>query len=75
MSLNDSDPAPALNLRGAKASELERQAIIDALNRCGGNQTKAANLLGISRGTLVARVALYGLPRPRTSGRSSSDSE
>jgi two-component system, NtrC family, response regulator AtoC len=72
---NDSDQTPALNVRGGKASEQERQAIIDALNRCGGNQTKAANLLGISRGTLVARVALYGLPRPRSSGRSGPESE
>ncbi|MEZ4301964.1 MAG: sigma 54-interacting transcriptional regulator [Polyangiaceae bacterium] len=52
-----------------KPNPAERQAIMDALERCGGNQTKAASLLGISRGTLVARLALYGLPRPRAASR------
>ncbi len=61
-------PPPSWGLRG-KASELERQAIMDALEQCAGNQTKAARLLGISRGTLLARLELYGLPRPRGSGR------
>jgi len=44
---------------------LERQRILDALERCAGNQTKAARLLGISRGTLVARITEYEIPRPR----------
>jgi DNA-binding protein Fis len=30
-----------------------------------GNQTRAAALLGISRRTLVERIRVYGLPRPR----------
>ena len=29
-----------------------------------GNQTKAARMLGISRGTLVGRLEKYDLPRP-----------
>jgi two-component system, NtrC family, response regulator AtoC len=44
----------------------ERQRILDALERCAGNQTHAARLLGISRGTLLSRIELYGLPRPRS---------
>ena len=32
---------------------------------CGGNQTEAAALLGMSRRTLISRIAEYGLPRPR----------
>ncbi|HMF43012.1 MAG TPA: sigma 54-interacting transcriptional regulator [Polyangia bacterium] len=44
---------------------LERQRIIEALERCGGNQSKAAELLGISRRTLVARLSEFDLPRPR----------
>jgi len=44
---------------------LERQRIIDALDKCAGNQTKAAELLGISRRTLVTKLGAYNLPRPR----------
>jgi transcriptional regulator with PAS, ATPase and Fis domain len=44
---------------------LERRRISDALVACAGNQSHAAKLLGISRGTLVARLEAYGLPRPR----------
>jgi DNA-binding NtrC family response regulator len=43
----------------------ERERIEDALLRCGGNQTRAAKELGISRRTLVSRLGKYGLPRPR----------
>ncbi len=43
----------------------ERQRVIDALQQCAGNQTHAARLLGISRGTLLARLDAYKLPRPR----------
>jgi DNA-binding NtrC family response regulator len=44
---------------------LERQRIVEALERCGGNQTAAAEMLGISRRTLVTRLGTYDLPRPR----------
>jgi DNA-binding NtrC family response regulator len=43
----------------------ELRRITEALKLCGGNQTKAARLLGVSRGTLVGRLNEYGLPRPR----------
>ncbi len=43
----------------------ERQAIIDALEEHGGNQTLAAKALGISRRTLVNRLDEFELPRPR----------
>jgi DNA-binding protein Fis len=38
---------------------------MDALKACGGNQTRAAEMLGISRRTLVNRLDQYDLPRPR----------
>lgn len=43
----------------------ERQRIVDALEACVGNQTRAAKRLGISRATLVTKLALYRIPRPR----------
>jgi two-component system response regulator AtoC len=43
----------------------ERQQILDALERCSGNQTRAAALLGIARRTLINRIIEHGLPRPR----------
>jgi DNA-binding NtrC family response regulator len=45
--------------------ELERRRIEQALERCGGNQTRAAQLLGIARRTMLRRLEEYSLPRPR----------
>ena len=45
--------------------EDERRRIVEALEYCGGNQSKAAEMLGISRRTLLTRLDLYGIPRPR----------
>ena len=44
---------------------VERQRILDALEQTGGNQTRAAEALGISRRTLVYRLSELGVPRPR----------
>jgi DNA-binding NtrC family response regulator len=41
--------------------ELERQRILDALERCGHNQVAAARALGIARGTLRSRMKELGL--------------
>jgi two-component system, NtrC family, response regulator AtoC len=41
------------------------QRIAEALRLCAGNQTRAAQMLGISRRTLVNRLNEYNLPRPR----------
>jgi two-component system, NtrC family, response regulator AtoC len=45
--------------------DAEYQRIVEALRNTRGNQTQAAKLLGISRGTLVARLERYNMPRPR----------
>jgi two-component system response regulator AtoC len=47
------------------AAEDERQRVLAALASCGGNQTRAAKLLGFSRRTLVNRLRDYNLPRPK----------
>jgi DNA-binding NtrC family response regulator len=44
---------------------LERERILEALHQCGGNQTQAAEMLGISRRTLLRRLDEYNVPRPR----------
>jgi len=41
--------------------EVERVAILHALTELGGNRTRSANLLGISRQTLRAKIVKYGI--------------
>jgi len=42
-----------------------QKRILDALEACAGNQTRAADMLGISRRTLTKWLDRYDLPRPR----------
>ncbi len=48
-----------------EVAQVEARRISDALQHCGGNQTRAARMLGISRNTLQARMDAFGIPRPR----------
>jgi two-component system response regulator AtoC len=56
---------PADSRLADSIADVERRRILDAMEKCGGNQTRAARMLGISRNTLLARLDAYGLPRPR----------
>ena len=47
------------------AGEAQRRRILDALELCAGNQSRAAKVLGISRRTLVTRLDELGIARPR----------
>lgn len=55
---------PATDLRSAMRA-LEKQQILDALERAGGNQTRAAALLGIGRRTLIDKLEAHGIAGPR----------
>jgi DNA-binding NtrC family response regulator len=49
-------PAEGLNLE-----EVERQLLVQALERAAGNQTRAAELLGINRDQVRYRIEKFGL--------------
>jgi len=42
--------------------DIERQAVLDALQRAGGNKKRAAEILGIHRPTLYAKLKRFGIP-------------
>src|SRR5579884_1474594 len=79
VSTEPSQPYPATAARAEEAprnpatlEETERRMLVEALDKTGWNQTRAAMLLGISRDTLRYKVKKYNLPRP--SGLSDSAS-
>jgi two-component system response regulator AtoC len=49
----------------AKFEDMEKGAILAALEKAAGNQSQAAKLLGITRRALVYRLEQYGITRPR----------
>jgi two-component system, NtrC family, response regulator AtoC len=64
-----STPAPAAAAPGPKLNDqvkaLERTRVKEALEQANGNQTRAAELLGISRRSLIDKLEEFKLPRPR----------
>ncbi|MBI5409910.1 MAG: sigma-54-dependent Fis family transcriptional regulator [Nitrospirae bacterium] len=60
---------PFLTLKRKKVSgkapenlfEIEKTAILDALNKCGGNKAEAARVLGIGLRTLYRKLEQYGV--------------
>jgi DNA-binding NtrC family response regulator len=47
---------------GVSLDEVERQLLVQALERSGGNQTQAGQLLGINRDQVRYRIEKFGLP-------------
>jgi DNA-binding NtrC family response regulator len=58
-------PRPRKESLRESVAEVEKKRVLDALAEAGGNQKRAAELLGISRGTLLARLQAFGIARPR----------
>jgi DNA-binding NtrC family response regulator len=50
-----------LPAKGVDLEHLERSLVIQALKRAGGNQTKAATLLGLNRDQIRYRIEKFGL--------------
>ncbi len=63
--LGEVTAAPSAGSLKDAVAGAEKQRIVAALEQAGGNQGKAAELLGISRRTLINRLEEHGLPRPR----------
>jgi transcriptional regulator with GAF, ATPase, and Fis domain len=49
---------------GVNLEEVERQLVVQALERAGGNQTHAGHLLGINRDQVRYRIEKFGLTKP-----------
>ncbi|HSL85062.1 MAG TPA: sigma-54 dependent transcriptional regulator [Thermoanaerobaculia bacterium] len=63
----DEDSPPDLR---AILEDVERRAILDALDRCHGNQTKAADLLGVSRYGLRLKMQRLGVAADKKTPKS-----
>jgi len=58
-------PASALDIlpdAGINLDDLEKRLIVQALEKAGGNKTKAAGLLGITRRRLYSMMERFGIP-------------
>jgi DNA-binding NtrC family response regulator len=54
-----------LPAQGVNLEEVERSLVVQALKRAGGNQTKAAALLGLNRDQIRYRIEKFGLTAPQ----------
>ena len=55
------ESARALSLADLSLDEVEKRAILETLASSGGNKSEAARRLGVTRKTLHAKLARYGL--------------
>jgi two-component system response regulator AtoC len=69
----DTLPLSERRMMTGNARQDERQRMLDALAMWGGNQTRAAESLGMPRRTFVSKLDRYGFPRPRKRETPSSE--
>jgi PAS domain S-box-containing protein len=67
-------PSPEDSLPDA-VNRLEKQLILNAIIRCGGNRLAAAKELGIHKSTLFRKIRQLSIKPPVRDGRSSPDGE
>jgi two-component system, NtrC family, response regulator AtoC len=69
-------PAPPPKTDTQKISApSERDKILAALAACAGNQSRAAEMLGMPRRTFVNKLDAYDIPRPKKKRRDGDDTE
>jgi transcriptional regulator with PAS, ATPase and Fis domain len=66
--LNDRPVRFQLPQQGLNLQDVERDLLIQALERTRGNQTRAGYLLGINRDQVRYRIEKFGIPTPNGSG-------
>ena len=59
--LDDLDDAPVSGLYDFVLEQVEQPLLQTVMERNGGNQTRAAEILGLSRGTLRKKLIRHGL--------------
>ena len=66
---------PVIPPEGLSLETLERELIVQALERAAGNKSQAARLLGLTRRTLYSRMERHGLRRPGEAGEGDDATE
>ena len=61
LNLSSRTSAERGGLLRAQVGDEEKRAVLEALEACEGNQTRAAKRLGIARRTLINKMEKYGL--------------
>ena len=64
---------PEIPAEGLSLEVLERELILKALARAGGNKSQAARLLGLTRRTLYSRMERHGLRTPSEADEADQD--
>lgn len=67
----DDDPEPPvlMSLAGMTMEEIERQAVLDTLQACGGNKAKSARSLGISEKSIYNKMRRLKIEFEKTKGQ------